>query len=166
VPPQCRFLPVKLETRRTLVAAVTRQLPPPLTAIEAGRRMRTSLRSFLSSSCSRRTPTLSCRRHPSSEEPPHRRKPQPPTVESFAALGEHPHDPLSVLPFSSSRLVHRSAQAAVLRRASRSAMAPLVFPCRATVGHAGADIHHPSMDQRLGLQPEDTPSCFESWPKI
>jgi hypothetical protein len=58
---------------------------------------------------------LSDRRHPCPEEPPCHREPQPPSAEMFAALGEHPHDPLSILPFSPSRLVHRSALAAVLR---------------------------------------------------
>jgi hypothetical protein len=53
-----------------LAAAVTRHLPPPLAAIEAKRRTRTSSQSFPSSSCSRRTPTLSHCRHPSPKEPP------------------------------------------------------------------------------------------------
>jgi hypothetical protein len=57
---------------------------------------------------------LSHRRHPSQEEPPCYHEPQPPSAETFAALGEHPRDPLSILPFSPSRLVHRSALAAVL----------------------------------------------------
>jgi hypothetical protein len=43
---------------------------------------------------------LSRHRHPSPEEPPRRREPQPPPAELFATLGEHPHDPLSILPFS------------------------------------------------------------------
>jgi hypothetical protein len=115
-----------------------------------------SSRSFPSSSCSRRTPTLSRRHHPSSEKPPYRREPQPPSAESFAALGEHPRDPHSVLPFSLSHLVHRSTLAAMLRRAARSAMAPSGFPCRATVGRAGADLHRPFVDQRLRLEPKDT----------
>jgi hypothetical protein len=42
-----------------LAAAVTRRLPPPLAAIEARRKTRTSSQSFPSSSCSRRTSTLS-----------------------------------------------------------------------------------------------------------
>jgi hypothetical protein len=121
-----------------LAAAVTRHLPPPLAAIEARRRTRTSSQSFLSSSCSRRTPTLSHCRHPSPEEPPCRREPQPLSAEMFAALGEHPCDLLSILLFSPSRLVHQSALAAVLRRAARSAMAPLSFHCRvaAVVGRS------------------------------
>jgi hypothetical protein len=131
-----------------LAAAMTHHLPPSLVAIEAGRRMRTSSQSFPSSSCSRRTPTLSRRHHPCLEESPHRCEPQPPSAESFATLGEHPRDPLSILPFSPSRLVYRSALAAMLRWAARSAMAPLGFPC-----------------QRPGLEPEDTPSRFKSWPK-
>jgi hypothetical protein len=39
----------------------------------------------------------------------------PPPTEPFAALGEHPRDPLSVLPLSPSCLVHQSAMAAMLR---------------------------------------------------
>jgi hypothetical protein len=128
--------------------------------------MRTSLRSFPLSSCSRRTPLLSCRRHPSPEEPPHRREPQPPSTESFTALGEHPRDPLSILPFSPSLLVHQSALATVLRRAVHSAMVPSGFPCHATIGRAGVDLHHPLMDQRSGLEPADTPSHFKSWSTI
>jgi hypothetical protein len=108
--------------------------------------MRTSLQSFLLSSWSRRTPTLSRRRHPSPEEPPHRREMQPPPAELFVALGEHPRDPLSVLPFSLLCLVHRSTLAAV--------------------GCVLADLHRPSMDQRLRLEPEDIPSRFKSWSKI
>jgi hypothetical protein len=83
-------------------------------------------------------PTLSHRSHPS-------------PAESFAALGEHPRDPLSILPFSLSRLVHRSALAAVLRQAARLAMVPSGFPCRAAIGRTGADLHHPSMDQQPRL---------------
>jgi hypothetical protein len=128
--------------------------------------MRTSSQSFPSSSCSRRTPTLSRHRHLSSEEPPYRRELQPLSAESFAALGEHPRDPLSILSFSTSRLVHRSSLATVLQRATCSAMVPPSFPCRATIGCAEADLHHPSMDQRLGLEPEDSPSHFQSWAKI
>jgi hypothetical protein len=90
----------------------------------------------------------------------------PPSAESFAALGEHPCDPLSILPFSPSCLVHQNALAAVLQRAARLAMAPPGLPCRATVGCAGADLHHPLMDQRPGLEPEDTPLHFKSWSKI
>jgi hypothetical protein len=166
VPPWCRFLPAKLKNRRTLAAAITHHLLPSLAAIEAERRMRTSLQSFPTSSCSQRTPMLSHCRHPSPEEPPRCCEPQPPSAESFAALGEHPRDSLFVLPFSPSRLVHRSALAAVLRWATRSAMASLGFPCRAALGRAGADLHHPSMDQWPGLEPEDTPSYFKSWPNI
>jgi hypothetical protein len=149
-----------------LATAIARHVPPPLAAIEAGRTMRMSSWSFLSSSCSWRTPTLSRRRHPSLEEPPSCREPQPPSAESFAALGEHPHDPLSVLSFSPSRLMHGRALAVVLWQAAHSAMAPPGFPYRAAVGHAGADLQCPSMDQRPGLEPEDTPSHFKSWSKI
>jgi hypothetical protein len=118
-----------------------------LAAIEARRRARTSLQSFPLSSCHRRTPTLSHHRHPSPEEPPRRHEPQPSSIESFASLGVHPHDPLSVLPFSPLRLVHRSNLAAMLRRAFHSAMAPPGFPCPTAVGCARADLHRPSMDQ-------------------
>jgi hypothetical protein len=109
---------------------------------------------------------LSRRRHPSLEEPPRRREPQLLSVESFASLGEHPRVPLSILPFSLSRLVHQSALAAVLQRVTSSAMAQPVFPYRATVGPIGANLHRPSMDQRPGLEPDDTPSCFKLWPEI
>jgi hypothetical protein len=136
-----------------LAAAVTHRLSPLLAAIEARRRMRTSSRSFPPSSCSRRTPTLSHHRHPSPEEPPCRREPQPSSTILFATLGDHPHDPLSILPFSPSHLVHWSALGAVLRWAARSAMASPGF-------------HRPFVDRRLRLEPEDTPSHFKSWPKI
>jgi hypothetical protein len=109
---------------------------------------------------------LSHHRHPSPEEPPCRREPQPSFAESFAALGEHPRDALSVLPFSPSHLVHQSTLGAVLRRAARSAMAPSGFPCRAAVGRARANLHHPFVDRRPRLEPEDTPSHFKSWSKI
>jgi hypothetical protein len=94
------------------------------------------------------------------------RRSHPSPAESFAALGEHPRDPLSILLFSLSRLVHWSALPAVLRQAARSAMVPSGFPCRAAVGRTGTDLHHPSMDQQPRLEHEDTPSCFKSWPKI
>jgi hypothetical protein len=42
---------------------------------------------------------LSSHRHPSPEEPPHRREPQLLPTKLFAALSEHPCDPLSVLSF-------------------------------------------------------------------
>jgi hypothetical protein len=125
-----------------------------------------SSQSFPSSSCCRRTPTLSHRRHLSPEKPPCCREPQPLSAESFATLGEHPRDPLSVLPFSPSRLVHRSFLAAVLHGAARSAIVPPGFPCRTAVGRAEADLHRPLLDQRPGLEPEDTPSRFQSWQKI
>jgi hypothetical protein len=86
-------------TAFALAAVVARRLPSLLAAIEAGRRTRTSLRSFPSSSCSRRTPTLSHRYHLSLEESPCRREPQPPSAETFASLGEHPHDPPSIMLF-------------------------------------------------------------------
>jgi hypothetical protein len=57
---------------------------------------------------------LSHRRHQSPKELPYRHDQQPLSVETFAALGVHPRDPLSILPFSLSRLVHRSALAVVL----------------------------------------------------
>jgi hypothetical protein len=58
---------------------------------------------------------LSHHRHPSSVEPPHCHEPQPPPAELFAALGEHPCDLLSILPFSPPRLLQRSAQVTVRR---------------------------------------------------
>jgi hypothetical protein len=87
-------------TAFALAAVVARRLPSLLAAIEVGRRTRTSLRSFPSSSCSRRTPTLSHRYHLSLEESPCRREPQPPSAETFASLGEHPHDPPPLCYFS------------------------------------------------------------------
>jgi hypothetical protein len=153
-------------TTTALAAAITRHLPPLLTTIEAERRMRMSSWSVPSSSCSRRTPTLSHHRRPSPEKPPCRCEPQPPSTESFAALGEHPHDPLSILPFSLSRLVHQSALGAMLWRAALSAMAPSGFPYRTAVGRARADLHRPFVDRWLRLEHEDTPSRFKSWPKI
>jgi hypothetical protein len=146
--------------------AVVRRLPQLLAAFDAGRRMRTSSWSFPSSSCSWRTPTLSRRHHPSPEEPPGRCEPQPPSAESFPALGEHPHDPLSILPFRPSRLLHQSALTAVLRWAARSAMVTPGFPCRTAVGRGEADLHRPSMDQQPGLELEDIPSHFKSLPGI
>jgi hypothetical protein len=95
---------------------------------------------------------MSRHRHPSLEEPPRRREPQPPPAEPFVALGGHPCDPLSVLPFSPSCLVHQSALATVLRRATHSAMALSGFPRHTAVGRTGAYLHRPSMDQRLGLE--------------
>jgi hypothetical protein len=139
-----------------LAAAIACRLPPPLAAIEAGRRTRTSSRSFPSSSCSWRTPTLSRRCHLSLEGLPRCRKPQSSSAKSFAALGEHPRD-LFILPFSSLCLVHRSALAAVLRWVARSAMVPSGFPYRTTVGRAGADLHRPFVDRWPRLEPEDTP---------
>jgi hypothetical protein len=53
-----------------LAATITRQLPPLLAAIEAGRRMRMSSWSVPTSSCSWRTPTLSHHWRPRLEEPP------------------------------------------------------------------------------------------------
>jgi hypothetical protein len=149
-----------------LATMVTRRLLPLLAAIEAGRRMGTSSWSFPSSSCSWRTPTLSHHRHPSPEEPPCRHEPQPSSIKSFAALGEHPRDPLSILLFSLLRLVHRSTLGVVLRWAARSAMAQPGFPCRAATRRAGANLHHPFIDRWPRLEPEDTPSRFKSWPKI
>jgi hypothetical protein len=58
---------------------------------------------------------LSHRCHLSPEESPCRREPQPPSAETFASLGEHPRDPPSIMLFFPSRLVHRSALAAVLQ---------------------------------------------------
>jgi hypothetical protein len=153
-------------TAFALAATVARHLPPLLTTIEARRRRTASSQSFPSSSCSRRTSTFSHRRHPSPEEPPCHREPQPPSAELFAALGEHPHDPLSIWTFSPSHLVHQSVLADVLGRVAHSVMAPPGFPCRAAVGRGATNLHRPSMDQRPGLEPEDTPSHFKSRQKI
>jgi hypothetical protein len=153
-------------TAFALATNVTHRLPLALAAIEAGRRMRTSSWSFPSSSCSQTTPTLSHHCHLSPEEPPCYREPQLSSAESFAALRECPRDPLSILSFSSSRLVHQSTPSAMLRQAGRSAMAPPGFPCRAVVERAGANLHRPFVDRRPRLEPEDTPSCFKSWSKI
>jgi hypothetical protein len=128
--------------------------------------MKTLLRSFPSSSWRRRTPTLSCRHHLSSEEPLRCHEPQLSPTEPFAALGENPHDPLSVLPFLPFCLVHRSTLATVLRRATVPAMAPPGFPYRATVGRARADLHLPSMDQRPGLEATYPFVCIKSMPQI
>jgi hypothetical protein len=59
-----------------------------------------SLRRLPSSSWSRRNSASSRSRHPSPEEPPRHHEPQPPLTEPFAAVGEQPCDPLSVLPIS------------------------------------------------------------------
>jgi hypothetical protein len=128
--------------------------------------MRTSLQSYPSSSWSRRTPALSRRYHPSLEKPPHRLVLQPLPTEPFAALGENHRDPLSILPFSQSCLVHQSTLATVLRLAARPGNGTVRFPCCAAVGRAEDVLHHPSMDQRPRLESAYPFVCIKSTTQI
>jgi hypothetical protein len=121
--------------------------------------MRTSLRSFPSSSWSQSTATSSHHRHPRPEVPPRHCEPQPLPVELFTAPGEHPHDPLSVLPLSPSCLVHWSSLATMLWRAARPCIGAVGSPVALPLGCAGAITHRPSMDQWPGLDRQDSPSA-------